>query len=148
MIRFDHTGIDEFLDDAGHGDAVDRITPRVEAAHRAVTEGTGAGSEWLGWRRILKQPNDALLEDIERTALEIRSRADVLVCIGIGGSYLGAAAVIDALTPAFRVPAAGKRRYPGRRPVRIARIHERPAGGRVRRPPHQRFLSVGAAGLA
>lgn len=105
MIRFETTGIDTFLDVSGHGDAVDRLAPRVEAAHRAVMTGTGAGSEWLGWRRILQDPNDALLEDIERTAREIRSRADVLLCIGIGGSYLGAAAVIDALTPAFRVPA-------------------------------------------
>lgn len=103
MIRYDHTGIDEFLDISSRGDAVDRLAPRVEAAHRAVTKGTGVGSEWLGWRRILREPNDALLEDIERTAREIRSRADVLLCIGIGGSYLGAAAVIDALTPAFRV---------------------------------------------
>lgn len=104
MIRFDFTGIDDYLRDAAREDAVERLAPRTEAAHRALTDGTGAGSEWLGWRRILRDPNDALLEDIERTAREIRARADVLLCIGIGGSYLGAAAVIDALTPAFRVP--------------------------------------------
>jgi len=74
---------------------------RVRAAHEALLNGTGAGSEWLGWRRILSDPNDALLEELARQATEIRQRADVLLCIGIGGSYLGAEAVIQALSPYF-----------------------------------------------
>lgn len=50
---------------------------------------------------MLATPNDALLEEISRQGQEIRQRADVLVCIGIGGSYLGADAVIGALSPYF-----------------------------------------------
>ena len=57
----------------------------------------GKGSEWLGWRSILETPNDALLENIERLAHRIRQEADVFIVCGIGGSYLGAKAVIDAL---------------------------------------------------
>lgn len=57
----------------------------------------GKGSEWLGWRDILAQPNDALLEEIDALATDIREKADILIVVGIGGSYLGAKAVIDSL---------------------------------------------------
>ena len=97
MIQFDHSGAEPFLDE----EAWERLLPRVLAAHHALLEGSGAGSEWLGWRSMLSTPNDALLENIEQTAAEIRRHADVLVCIGIGGSYLGARAVIKATAPYF-----------------------------------------------
>jgi len=80
------------------------LRARAEGAHKALLEETGAGREWLGWRRILNDPNDALLEQISTLAEEIRGEADVLVCIGIGGSYLGADAVIGALSPYFSAP--------------------------------------------
>lgn len=62
---------------------------------------TGQGSEWLGWRDLVKEPNDALLEKISALGTEIRKEADIFIVCGIGGSYLGAKAVIDALTPHF-----------------------------------------------
>ena len=62
---------------------------------------TGKGPEWLGWRDILASPNDALLEEIDSLGSAIRSKADVFIVAGIGGSYLGAKAVIDALSPFF-----------------------------------------------
>jgi len=83
------------------------LAGRARAAHEALLAGTGTGSEWLGWRRILQDPNDALLEEIASLAKEIRREADVLICIGIGGSYLGAKAVIEALSPYFRQPTLG-----------------------------------------
>jgi glucose-6-phosphate isomerase len=97
MIRLDAAPALSFLPD----DALDQIQPDLRAAHRALVEGTGKGSDALGWRELLLRPNDALLDDLETTAARIRDRADVLVCIGIGGSYLGAEAVIQALTPYF-----------------------------------------------
>lgn len=97
MLSFDFTGSNAHLPEPDR----QRLLPRARAAHNALLQGSGAGSEWLGWRRMLAEPNDALLDTIEQVALEIRERADVLVCVGIGGSYLGADAVIDALTPAF-----------------------------------------------
>ncbi|MCZ6758693.1 MAG: glucose-6-phosphate isomerase [Bacteroidetes bacterium] len=99
MIYFDHSRVDAFLDEKSWK----RFSPRVVAAHEALTLGSGAGSEWLGWRRILQEPNDALLEEISRTASFIRAKADVLLCIGIGGSYLGARAIIEALSPNFPI---------------------------------------------
>jgi glucose-6-phosphate isomerase len=62
---------------------------------------TGPGSEWLGWRDLLAKPNDAELQQIEDLAEEIRDKADIFIVCGIGGSYLGAKAVIEALTPHF-----------------------------------------------
>lgn len=66
-----------------------------------VKEKSGKGSEWLGWRAILANPNDALLSDISALAEQIRKDADVFIVCGIGGSYLGAKAVIDSLAPFF-----------------------------------------------
>ena len=95
MVRLDDRHARPFLDD----EALDALQPEVAAAHEAVLNKTGRGSEMLGWRDLLLDPDDALLEDIESTATRLRRDADVLLCLGIGGSYLGARAVIDALTP-------------------------------------------------
>ncbi len=62
---------------------------------------TGPGSEWLGWRDILADPNDAELTRLTDLGDQIRSDADIFIVCGIGGSYLGAKAVIEALTPHF-----------------------------------------------
>ncbi len=77
----------------------------AEQSFKDVQNKTGKGPEWLGWRDILKDPNDALLADIDRLAGEIRSKADVFVVCGIGGSYLGARAVQEALGTFF--PSSG-----------------------------------------
>jgi glucose-6-phosphate isomerase len=65
-----------------------------------LNSGTGAGSDFLGW---LTLPKDILpqLDKIEKTAKHLRSVSDTTVVIGIGGSYLGSRAVIEALTHTF-----------------------------------------------
>ncbi len=109
MLQLNYDNVLSFLPEG----ALEKLQPRTEAAHRTLVEKTGAGNEYIGWRDMLANPNDALLEDIEHKAAEIRARADVLVCIGIGGSYLGAQAVIQALTPYFRPTVAeGSRSLP------------------------------------
>ena len=97
MIQFDFSGVEPFLDLS----RVDGYTNRAQAAHKAVLNGSGAGNEWLGWRHMLAEPNDALLESLSAVGREISERADVLLCVGIGGSYLGAEAVIKALSSYF-----------------------------------------------
>ena len=77
------------------------LDAQAEDALRNVLNGETRSPEMLGWRSMLLDPDDALIESVAETAAEIRERADVLLCIGIGGSYLGAEAVIEALTPAF-----------------------------------------------
>jgi len=72
-------------------------------ARDKVINKSGEGAEWLGWRDLLSNPNDAILENIDSLATEVRADADVFIVCGIGGSYLGARAVIDALGPFFPV---------------------------------------------
>jgi glucose-6-phosphate isomerase len=96
MLTLDSSRVTPFLNET-----ILSIAPQIKAANEKVLHKSGAGSDFLGWRDMLLQPDDALLADIESTAAEIRSHADVFVCIGIGGSYLGAKAVIQALTPYF-----------------------------------------------
>ncbi len=73
----------------------------VMNASESLDNRTGAGTEWLGWQSILEHPNDALLENMESIGSEINQKADVFIICGIGGSYLGARAVIEALMPDF-----------------------------------------------
>ncbi|CAN5371912.1 glucose-6-phosphate isomerase [soil metagenome] len=73
----------------------------AKSAFEQVRDGIGEGNEWLGWRRILKSPNDAELERIVQHAAKIRSDGDIFIVCGIGGSYQGARAIIDALTRPF-----------------------------------------------
>ncbi len=67
----------------------------------ALKERTGKGNNFLGW--ISLPFSDFLLNDIEKTALKLRKLSEVCVVIGIGGSYLGARAVIEALSPNFNL---------------------------------------------
>ena len=60
---------------------------------------TGKGSDFLGWRDLPCCISEEETDIIKKTSDLVRKKADVLVVIGIGGSYLGAKAVISALTP-------------------------------------------------
>ena len=66
-----------------------------------LTEGTGAGSDFLGWLHLPSETSQSLLDSINKTAARLREKCDYVVCIGIGGSYLGAKAVIAALSDNF-----------------------------------------------
>ncbi len=98
MIHFDDRHATGFLKQQN----LDQTLTRGLAAQRALVNGSGAGAEWLGWRDMLSEPNDALLEQIQRVADRLRQEADIIVVVGIGGSYLGARALLRALNPYFR----------------------------------------------
>lgn len=73
----------------------------VKCAHDMLHNGTGAGNDFLGWVNL---PNDYDKEEfarIKKAAEKIRSDSDVLIVIGIGGSYLGARAAIEMLSNTF-----------------------------------------------
>ena len=74
---------------------------KVNAANSALHYGTGKGSDFLGWLNLPTSIDEAHLADIENTAKILRDKCEVVVVIGIGGSYLGAKAVIDALSNSF-----------------------------------------------
>ena len=98
MIRLDYEHVRAVLSDTD----ISSLRTQAAEAHATLLDGSGTGNEYLGWRRLLAEPDTGLLEDVTRTAENIRARADVLLCIGIGGSYLGSRAVIQALTPYFQ----------------------------------------------
>lgn len=97
MIKFDATGARSFITD----EELDRSMEQARNAFQQVLDRTGKGSEWLGWRRILSEPNDAELDRITTQAEKIRQDADIFIVCGIGGSFTGAKAIIDALVPEF-----------------------------------------------
>ena len=71
----------------------------VQALH-TLEDGSGKGNDFLGWL-TLPQDIQSQVASIRQTAERLRARCEVIVCVGIGGSYLGAKAVIDALQPSF-----------------------------------------------
>lgn len=81
-------------------EALQSIKKQVMDAHRTLSDGNGEGNDFIGW---LSLPKDiqAQLEDIDATAQMLRNECSVIVCIGIGGSYLGAKAVNEALSSTF-----------------------------------------------
>lgn len=73
------------------------IYPLVQAAHRLLESGSGAGSEYTGWLTLPKNYDKQEFARICTAAKKIQENSDVLVVVGIGGSYLGARAVLEAV---------------------------------------------------
>jgi glucose-6-phosphate isomerase len=74
----------------------------VEKNSKALHAKTGKGSDFLGWVHLPTSITEKELSDIEKTAAKLKAKKiDIMVVIGIGGSYLGAKAVIDALSDSF-----------------------------------------------
>ncbi|MGS4001521.1 glucose-6-phosphate isomerase [Staphylococcus pseudintermedius] len=81
---------------------LDQQQDAVKAIHRTIHEGTGAGSDFLGWVDLPVNYDKEEFSRIKEVAKQVQSHSDVLVVIGIGGSYLGARSAIEMLTPAFK----------------------------------------------
>ncbi|WP_027109086.1 glucose-6-phosphate isomerase [Lacticigenium naphthae] len=97
-ISFDYSKVvDRFLTK----EELDNMQPQVTAADRTLREGTGAGSDYLGWIDLPSQYDKEEFARIKKAAKTIKSNSDVLVVIGIGGSYLGAKAALDFLNHSF-----------------------------------------------
>ena len=75
--------------------ALENIQPEITAAHKTLLEGTGEGSYFLGWVDLPVNYDKEEFERIKVAAEKIKKNCDVFVVIGIGGSYLGARAVIE-----------------------------------------------------
>ena len=77
------------------------ILPEVEKAHSFLEKKNGPGKEYLGWMDLPVNMPEDLLRRIEGTAGEMRQSSDAVIVVGIGGSFLGAKAAIEMLTPEF-----------------------------------------------
>ncbi|WP_096202580.1 glucose-6-phosphate isomerase [Bacillus sp. FJAT-45350] len=80
---------------------IDYLAGAVKTAHDALHNGTGAGNEYIGWVNLPKVYNKEEFARVQKAAEKIKSDSDVLLVIGIGGSYLGARAAIEALNHSF-----------------------------------------------
>ena len=76
--------------------------PQVKVAMKTLEEGTGLGNDFLGWLHLPSSISKEHLADLKATAQTLRENCDVVIVAGIGGSYLGARAVNEALSNSFQ----------------------------------------------
>lgn len=96
-IKFDHSKVAPFVNEHELG----YMQSQVSAAHDLLRNGTGAGSDYIGWVDLPTNYDKEEFARIKAAAKKIQSDSEVLVVIGIGGSYLGARAAIDFLNNTF-----------------------------------------------
>ncbi|MFS0612098.1 glucose-6-phosphate isomerase [Lederbergia ruris] len=96
-IRFDYSKALSFF---GQHE-VDYLQAAVETAHKQLQDKTGAGSDFLGWIDLPVEYDREEFSRIQKAAAKIKQDSDVLLVIGIGGSYLGARAAIEMLNHSF-----------------------------------------------
>ncbi len=81
---------------------IENLKPEADKSLQTVLDGTGAGNDFLGWVKLPSATiNSDLIDEITSVANVLRAECEAVVCIGIGGSYLGAKAVIEALKNQF-----------------------------------------------
>lgn len=73
----------------------------IKGIYQSLYNKTGIGNDFMGWVSLPSGFPDEIIDQIRNTAKEIRDRADILVVVGIGGSYLGTRAIIEALSDPF-----------------------------------------------
>ena len=81
--------------------AVKAYEPKVKAAQEALENGTCEGNDFLGWLHLPSSITSEFLDEIQAVANTLREKCEVVVVAGIGGSYLGARAVIEGLGNSF-----------------------------------------------
>ena len=94
MIKIDISKILDFVSQ----DSLKALEPEAKTALEKLEKGTGEGSEYTGWMDLASKTDSGLIAEIKQTADLLRKECDVVVVAGIGGSYLGARAVIEALS--------------------------------------------------
>jgi len=97
MITLDTTNVLTFIDETQIG----RMEPQVKLAHDMLHKKTGAGNEFLGWLDLPVNYDKEEFARIRKSAAKIRKDSDILLVVGIGGSYLGARAAIELLSHSF-----------------------------------------------
>ncbi|MDO5446194.1 MAG: glucose-6-phosphate isomerase [Prevotellaceae bacterium] len=96
-LSLDTTKAVQFL----NADIVNAFEPKVKAAQISLEEGTCPGNDFLGWLHLPSSITADFIKEIKETANTLRENCEVIVVAGIGGSYLGAKAVIEALSNSF-----------------------------------------------
>ena len=93
MIKVDISQVQGFVSEK----EIKGLEPEVKEAILKLEKGTGAGNDFIGWMDLASKTDKSLLDAIEETARVLRENCEVVIVAGIGGSYLGSRAVIEAL---------------------------------------------------
>ncbi|NRN77283.1 glucose-6-phosphate isomerase [Lactobacillus helveticus] len=97
LINFDSSKLTPFV----HENELGKMQAMVNAANTELRDGTGAGSDFRGWLDLPVDYDKDEFARIKKAAKKIQGDSEVLICIGIGGSYLGAQAAIELLNSNF-----------------------------------------------
>ena len=97
LIKFDSSKLAQFV----HENELSEMQAMVNAANTELRDGTGAGNDFRGWLNLPVDYDKDEFARIKKAAKKIQSDSEVLICIGIGGSYLGAQAAIEFLNSNF-----------------------------------------------
>lgn len=97
LINFDSSKLTPFV----HENELGEMQAMVNAANTELHDGTGAGSDFRGWLDLPVDYDKDEFARIKKAAKKIQGDSEVLICIGIGGSYLGAQAAIELLNSNF-----------------------------------------------
>ncbi len=97
MVTLDITKASSFVGDA----AISAFESRVAEAQKSLEDGTCAGNDFLGWMHLPSSITPEFIAEVNACAKTLQENCDAVVVAGIGGSYLGARMVIDALSNSF-----------------------------------------------
>ena len=97
QLRFETEGCQTFLPEVPA-----TAQKQLDNAYEQLVSRSGAGNDFLGWLDLPEAAGSSEIADVKRVAERLRQQSEVVVVIGIGGSYLGARAVIEALQSHFR----------------------------------------------
>ncbi len=92
--------------------SLQELAVKTAQCNQLLENGQGAGNDFLGWVNLPSSITPAFLDEVETTAKALRERCEVVVVAGIGGSYLGARAVNEALASSFDAFMAKDRKNP------------------------------------
>jgi len=96
-LRFQYSHLSGFLSE----EEIFLMQDEIDVSHSLLVEKAGKGNECLGWIDLPGRIEESLINSIETDAKALREKAEIIVIVGIGGSYLGGKAVIEALSSPF-----------------------------------------------
>jgi len=96
-LKFNYRNVLSFISDT----KIQGYQDEINQQYKTLFNKTGEGSDFLGWIDLPDNTSEDLIRDIERLAESLRQKSEVFVVVGIGGSYLGSRAVIEALNHHF-----------------------------------------------
>ncbi|MFI3331482.1 MAG: glucose-6-phosphate isomerase [Rikenellaceae bacterium] len=96
-LKLDLSKISNFLGD----NTIESFKELASSSNSLLHSGKGAGSDFLGWVNLPSSITSQAIEELKQTAAKLRENSEIVIVAGIGGSYLGAKAVIEALGNSF-----------------------------------------------